>query len=171
MKESGCYYFAYGIESANPRILSNIKKEEKIETIENSINWAAKVGISCQGFFIFGLPGDTKETIEDSIRFAKNSKLARAQFLILDIIPGSELWDTLNGQFIPKWDKKSFKEPEWLPENMTKEFLLQSQSRAFREFYFKSPIRFAKLALSVKPGQIKYLLHRIREYRILKKQE
>jgi len=171
MKKSGCYYFAYGIESANQQILSNIKKQEKIETIENSINLAAKAGISCQGFFIFGLPGETKETIDKSISFAKKSKLARAQFLILDILPGSELWDTLKGQFVPKWDKKSYKEPEWVPENITKKILLQSQSRAFREFYFKSPMRFLKLALLIKPSQIKYLLHRIVDYRIIKKLE
>jgi|APSaa5957512576_1039674.scaffolds.fasta_scaffold03968_5 anaerobic magnesium-protoporphyrin IX monomethyl ester cyclase len=169
MKKSGCYYCAYGVESADKQILYNIKKEEKIETIENSINLTAKAGISCQGFFIFGLPGETKETIEKSICFAKESKLARAQFLILDILPGSELWDTLKGQFVPKWDKKSYKEPEWLPENVTRKILLQSQSRAFREFYFKSPMRFLKLALSIKPGQIRYLLRRLVDYRIIKK--
>ena len=63
MAESGCYYFAYGIESANPEILKNIRKNETIGDIEKAINIADKKGISCQGFFIFGLPGETKETI------------------------------------------------------------------------------------------------------------
>lgn len=166
MKKSGCYYFAYGVESADQQILYNIRKQESIETIENSINLAAKAGISCQGFFIFGLPGETAETIEKNIRFAKKSKLARAQFLILDILPGSELWDTLKGQFLPKWDKKSYKEPEWLPKNITKKMLLENQSRAFREFYIKSPMRLIKLVSSIKLGQIKYLLHRIMDYGI-----
>ena len=168
MKKSGCYYFAYGIESANQQILDTIKKKEKLEMITSSINMAAKAGISCQGFFIFGLPGETEGTIEKSIRFAKKSKLARAQFLILDILPGSELWEKLKGQFVPKWDKKSYKEPEWLPEGITKEILLRSQSRAFFEFYLKSPLRLLKLILSIKPGQIKYLLHRLVDYRIVK---
>ena len=57
MKQSGCYFFAFGIESANPKILKNIKKMESIEVIKKSIEMATKVGIECQGFFIFGLPG------------------------------------------------------------------------------------------------------------------
>ncbi|HUT85478.1 MAG TPA: radical SAM protein [Elusimicrobiales bacterium] len=169
MKKSGCYYFAYGIESANQKIIDGVKKREKIETIEKSINMAAKAGISCQGFFIFGLPGETKDTIEQTIRFAKKSKLARAQFLILDVLPGSELWCSLKGKFTPNWTKESYKEPEWIPQGLTKRQLMQAQSRAFREFYFKSPMRLIKLALSIRPSQIKYLLKRISNYRILPK--
>mgnify|MGYP002725443639 CR=1 FL=1 len=167
MHKSGCYYFAYGIESADNHILSNIKKLESIETVENSINLAAKAGISCQGFFILGLPGETEETIAKTIDFAKNSKLARAQFLILDVLPGSELWDNLEGEFTPNWEKKSYKEPEWLPDGITRNMLLKGQSRAFREFYFKSPLRFLKLLLSIKPSQIKFLFKRLLDYRIL----
>ncbi|MFH1923352.1 MAG: radical SAM protein [Planctomycetota bacterium] len=166
MKQSGCYYLAYGIESANPQILENAKKRETIETMEEAINIASKVGISCQGFFIFGLPGETAETMEETIRFAQKSKLSRAQFLILDVIPGSELWRTLNGHFQPNWTKKSFKEPEWVPDGLTKEQLMRAQSRAFRKFY-SNPARFLRLAMSVKPTQIKYLSHRLKDYRIL----
>jgi len=169
MKESGCYYFAYGVESADQQILSNIKKQVKIETIEKSIDLASKAGISCQGFFIFGLPGETEETLNKSIHFAKRSKLARAQFLILDVLPGSELWDTLKGKFVPNWDKKSYKEPEWLPGELTDKLLMNAQSKAFREFYFKSPLRFLKLALSIKPSQIRFLIHRLLDYRIFNK--
>jgi radical SAM superfamily enzyme YgiQ (UPF0313 family) len=167
MKKSGCYYFAYGVESANEQILTNIHKEEPINTIEESIRIAAEEGISCQGFFIFGLPGENPSTIAETIRFAKNSKLARAQFLILDVLPGSELWDTLHGEFTPNWSKKSYKEPEWLPAGVTREHLLKAQSRAFREFYLHSPSRLFPLLRAVRPGQLLYLLHRLREYRIL----
>ncbi len=166
MKRAGCYYFAYGIESANPGILKNIKKSETIETIERAIDTAAKVGISCQGFFIFGLPGETPETIEETIQFAAKSKLSRAQFLILDVIPGSGLWDSLRGQFIPDWEKNSYKEPEWIPEGLSREQLQRAQSRAFRKFY-SHPGRFLRLALSIRPQQLKFVLQRLLDYRIL----
>lgn len=167
MRESGCYYFAYGIESVNSRILKEIKKQEDIGTIRQAIDCASRGGISCQGFFIFGLPGETPETIEETIRFASESSLSRAQFLILDILPGSELWDTLKGHFRPNWSKMSYKEPEWIPDGLTREALMKAQSRAFRQFYLKSPTRLLRLALSVRPRQIHYLLHRLRDYRIL----
>ena len=166
MKRAGCYYFAYGIESANPQILRNVKKRETIDTIRRAIDVAAKVGISCQGFFVFGLPGETPETMEETIQFAVRSRLSRAQFLILDVIPGSELWNTLSGRFDPNWSKKSYKEPEWIPEGLTREALKAAQSRAFRKFYSR-PGRFLRLAASIKPSQLKYLLHRLADYRIL----
>lgn len=167
MAQSGCYYFAYGIESANAKILENIKKRETIDIIEKSIEIADKCGISCQGFFIFGLPGETKETIEESINFARKSKLSRAQFLILDVLPGCELWDSLKGQFIPNFAKNSYKEPEWLPPELSKKDLLQAQSKAFRVFYFR-PFIFFKLLKSVRIAQLKFLFKRIKEYRLIK---
>ncbi len=167
MAKSGCYYFAYGIESANAQILKNIKKHETIEVIEKSIAIADRCGISCQGFFIFGLPGETAETIEESIQFARRSKLSRAQFLILDVLPGCELWTSLKGQFVPNFAKNSYKEPEWLPPTLTKKDLLKAQSRAFRVFYFRSFI-FFKLLKSVRFSQIKFLLKRVFEYRLVK---
>ena len=167
MKESGCYYFAYGIESVNPQILKNIKKRESIETIEKAINIADRAGISTQGFFIFGLPGDTASTIEENINFALRSGLSRAQFLMLDILPGSELWDTLKGKFIPNWGKLSFREPEWLPENITREQLLAAQSRAFRKFYLRPKI-FLRLLKLVDHRQIYYLIKRLKVYGLIK---
>jgi len=166
MKKSGCYYFAYGIESANQQILENIKKMETIEQIAISIEIAHKVGISCQGFFIFGLPGETRETIEKTINFAKRSKLSRAQFLILDVLPGSELWDTLQGKFTPNWKKDSYKEPEWLPESLSKKEIMEAQAKAFRQFYFR-PAVFFRLLKSIRLRQIRFLLERLRDYRIL----
>ena len=143
-----------------------MKKRETIETIEKSIKIAEKEGISCQGFFIFGLPGETKETIKETIDFAVKSKLSRAQFLILDVLPGSELWCSLSGKFTPNWNKNSYKEPEWLPKGLIEKDLMNAQSKAFRNFYFKPHI-LVKLIKSIKFDQIKFLLQRLFEYRIL----
>jgi radical SAM superfamily enzyme YgiQ (UPF0313 family) len=168
MKDSGCYFFSYGIESANNNILKNIKKRESIEVIEKAIEIADEVGISTQGFFIFGLPGETAGTIEENIVFAVKSKLSRAQFLILDVLPGSELWETLKGKFVPNWNKESYREPEWLPEGVTMEQLQSAQSRAFRRFYLRPKI-FWKLARQVDYRQFFYFMKRIKDYRLLKK--
>ncbi|MBU2490559.1 MAG: B12-binding domain-containing radical SAM protein [Proteobacteria bacterium] len=166
MKKAGCYYFAFGIESADPNILANIHKAETIETISRSIGLADDAGISCLGLFILGLPGETRETMEKTIRFAKNSRLSRAQFLILDVLPGSALWDELAGRFTPDWTKNSFKEPEWIPPGLTKKDLMDAQARAFRSFYL-SRGRFLSLVRQVRLGQIPFLIHRLFDYRIL----
>ena len=89
MKKAGCYAVAFGIESGNQEILANIHKLESLETIEKAVRLAHKVGLVTQGFFIFGLPGETKDTIRNTINFAKRIPLDKAQFLTLDVIPGS----------------------------------------------------------------------------------
>jgi len=167
MKRSGCYYFSFGVESASLEILKNIKKKISLDVIEKSINIANREGISTQGFFVFGLPGETKETIEQTIEFAGKTKLSRAQFAILDVLPGSELWDTLKGEFEPNWAKNSYKEPEWIPQGLTKQDLLDAQSRAMRKFYFRPRI-FFRLIRHLRINQVFILLKRLKEQRVFK---
>ncbi len=167
MKASGCYYLAYGVESANRQILESVRKKESLETIQKAIEMTEKAGISAQGFFIFGLPGESPETIEESIDFALRSGLSRAQFIILDVVPGSELWDTLRGQFVPDWEKKSYIEPEYLPEGITREQLLRAQTKAFRKFYLRPKIFFSLLKL-IRFPQMVYLARRLKAYRIIR---
>jgi radical SAM superfamily enzyme YgiQ (UPF0313 family) len=168
MKKAGCYAFAFGIESANATVLEKVKKLETIEEIEEAINISVEEGIECQGFFIFGLPGETKESIEETIAFAKRTKLPRAQFLILDVLPGTELWTKLQGKFTPNWRKQSYREPEWIPEGLTKEDLISAQTRAFRSFYFR-PKTLWKMMSTIRPDQYKFLIKRITDFRILPK--
>ena len=167
MKKAGCYCFAYGIESANPQILKNINKDEDIETIKKSIDIAADCGIDCVGFFIFGLPGETKQSIEQSINFALSSKLTRAQFMIFDVLPGCNLYDDLDGQFESDFSKESYCSPEYVPENLTKQDLIDAQERAFRKFYFRPRIMFRMLR-SVTLSQIGFLAKRLLTFGIIK---
>ena len=132
-----------------------------------AIEISERQGIQSQGFFIFGLPGETIETINTTIKFARETKLSRAQFSILDVIPGSELWYTLKGEFKPNWAKVSFIEPEWIPIGLTKQQLIKAQTRAFRIFYLRPHI-FFKLFKLIRFWQIKFLIQRLLEYRIIK---
>lgn len=70
MKKSGCYYVVFGIESGNQEILNNINKNETLDDVEKAVNMASKIGLLTQGFFILGLPGETEETVKNSIDFA-----------------------------------------------------------------------------------------------------
>jgi len=169
MKKTGFYYCALGIESANTNILQNINKKEKIETIQEAIHILNKNSITSQGFFIFGLPGETKETIKETIHFALYSGLERAQFLILDVLPGCDLWTELKGHFISNFSKKSYREPEWIPQGLDKNDLLNAQSKAFRKFFLRPNI-FIKTIFYLKPRQIRYFLKRLLNYRFLQNQ-
>ncbi len=165
MHKAGCYYVSLGIESANPQILKNIKKSETIETIEAAIDIVRRSGILCGGLFIFGLPGETKETIKETYNFIMNSKLDRLQCSILGVLPGSELWYTFQNEFVFETSKANFREPTWVPKGLTKQDLMDAQSNTMRSFYLKNRVFLKHLSL-FKLSQFKYLLRRIFDYRI-----
>jgi len=64
MHDSGCYYTAFGIESGSAEILKNVNKRTDLGKVEQAVRWAHEAGIMTQGFFVFGLTGETEATIE-----------------------------------------------------------------------------------------------------------
>jgi radical SAM superfamily enzyme YgiQ (UPF0313 family) len=163
MKKAGCYYIALGIESSSPEILRNIKKAESIETITHAIDTINHAGVGCGAAFLFGLPGETKETMANTIDFMLHSKLERAHIFMLSLLPGCELFYKLKGQYSPDFSKKIFKEVQWTPDGLTKNDLSKAISTAYRKFYLRPNILFKLLSL-VKPRQIKYIFKRAFEF-------
>ena len=80
MKQSGCYNVSIGIESANNEVLKKMNKNNTKEKIYNGIQILRKAGIDVMGQFMIGNPGDTLETVQESIEFAKTSNLTGAEF-------------------------------------------------------------------------------------------
>ena len=70
MKKSGCYYIALGIESANQRILDMIKKRLDKNVVRKVVTMVNDSGIEGVGFFMIGLPTETREEIMETINFA-----------------------------------------------------------------------------------------------------
>lgn len=166
MKESGCYYLAFGFESGNQEILNNVNKEIKLETLRNAAVLADKVGIMTQGFFIFGLPGETKETVQETIDFAKSTPLNRAQFLLLDVFPGSQLWDELDFEKNVDWTKHSYQESTWKPPTIDLVTLNSAPSRAFKSFFFRPKPMFS-LIKYFRLSQLPFILKRIQDFKIM----
>lgn len=166
MKTSGCYFIAFGIESGNQKILDCVKKKIDLDMIEKAVTLSKKAGLITQGFFIFGLPGETKETIRNTINFAKRIPLDKAQFLLLDVLPGSELWDRLmKGQAID-WGYRSYQEATWAPEGLDKERLKAMLGYAFRTFFLR-PRQIYLLFKYFKLSQIPFVVRRIIDFNIL----
>lgn len=93
MKKSGCYNVGIGIESANNSILEKMKKKNTIEDVKKGIRIFKEAGIEVLGQFVIGSPGDTYETVEESIEFAKNSELDFVMFYSILPFKKTEQWD------------------------------------------------------------------------------
>ena len=166
MKKAGCYLCTMGVESANPQILKNIKKGEKIETITRAIECANKAGLIITGAFMLGLPGDTRETMNETINYALKMPINRALFTLMDIVPGCELWYKNKEKYSNFQRETSFAKPSMIPDGMTEKELIELQQYAFRKFYFRPKTMFNILKL-MRISQLKYIIIRLLKFRLL----
>ncbi len=90
MKEAGCVFICYGVESGNQRILDMAKKRTTLEKIRKGITLTNEAGIESLSSFIMGLPGETMETIKESLNFGKSLGNLYG-FHILSPYPGTEV--------------------------------------------------------------------------------
>ena len=93
MKAAGCNAVSFGIESANPQILKAIKKGITLDQVESAVRMCNRAGITPCASFILGLPGETPETIKETMDFGEGLKrLGLAYgFHLLAPFPGTEI--------------------------------------------------------------------------------
>jgi hopanoid biosynthesis associated radical SAM protein HpnJ len=92
MKENGLRMVVVGFESGNQKILNNVKKGIRLSVARQFVRDAKKLGILIHGTFIVGLPGETHETIEETIRFAQEIDPYSIQVSLVAPYPGTELY-------------------------------------------------------------------------------
>jgi radical SAM superfamily enzyme YgiQ (UPF0313 family) len=90
MKESGCTNVLYGIESGNQQILDTAKKKITLDKVRESVKMAKDAGIQVMASFIVGLPGETRETLKQSVQFAQGLEVPYG-FHVLSPFPGTEV--------------------------------------------------------------------------------
>lgn len=92
MRDNGLRLLLVGYESGNQRILDNIKKGIRIDEAREFTRNCRKLGITIHGTFILGLPGETRETIRETIEFAKALDVFSIQVSLAAPYPGTELY-------------------------------------------------------------------------------
>jgi len=141
LKSIGVKNVGFGIESGNEQILKNIKKEISKDTTREAIRLAKELKFEIWGFFIIGLPGETPETVRETINFAKELDPDFAKFLILKPFPGSEVYNQLFSEnLIHNFNYSNYgvyTSPVHSLETMDSNEILYWQKKAFRDFYFR----------------------------------
>ena len=93
MADAGARLLIVGFESGDPQILKNIKKGATVEMARRFAKNCKELGIAIHGDYIIGLPGETKESIERTIEFAKELDSETIQVSIAHAYPGTEFYD------------------------------------------------------------------------------
>ena len=93
LKDNGLRLFVVGYESGNEQILKNIRKGVSAERARRFTRDCHDLGILIHGTFILGLPGETRETIEETIRFAQEMQPETLQVSLASPYPGTRFYD------------------------------------------------------------------------------
>ena len=155
MKLARCKRILFGIESGVNEILAGIGKQYNTDDVRRGVAAAKAAGLEISAFFMLGLPGETKETAEQTIDFALSLDIDFAKFAITIPLPGSELYDDLvkQGKMLEKeWKKFTTFNPRpdslpYVPNGMTGEELLRLHRLANLKFYLRLKIIFRHLFL------------------------
>lgn len=89
MAQAGCVRVCMGLESINPEALAGSNKGQTRQMMEEAIKVVHRNGLAVHGMFIVGLPGDTRQSVRDTVAWAKQMKIETVQFLCLCGLPGS----------------------------------------------------------------------------------
>ena len=102
MRNAGCVYISFGIESAVQDVLNKMRKGLSIEHVREKVLLAEKLKIKHGGFFIIGLPGDNFERFKQTLDFALSLPFDEVRFYNAIPYPGTELfgWIKENGRFV-----------------------------------------------------------------------
>lgn len=85
----------YGVESASPQLLKRVKKNLDLQKVKENIALTKKLGIRVHLTFMLGIPGETKQTVKDTVHLARQLQPHSAQFSLLTPIPGTELYQEM----------------------------------------------------------------------------
>ena len=113
MKSAGCYSLMFGLESGSQKILDNINKKVTVAQMENAYVLTRQAGIKPYPNFMIGSPGESLETVNETIAFIKRLKMREVSLSITTPFPGSRLFDDIKekiGRDI-NWDDFYFVNP------------------------------------------------------------
>ena len=143
-KDSGLRLFLVGYESGNEDILARIKKGVTLDQMRRFTRACQKAGVVIHGTFVLGLPVETRQSIENTIRFAKELDLFSLQVSLAAPYPGTELFEMArqNGWFVKK-DKTDLVESDGFQQSalqypgLSKEEIFEAVDRFYRAYYLR----------------------------------
>ena len=164
IKQAGCYSIAYGIESGSQEILDTLDKDISLEQVEEAVRLSREVGLQTIGYFMIGSPGESPETIRQTIQFAKKLKLDFAQFAVTTPFPGTKLYDLyLDGRKEGNVPWESFVyagsgggiAPVFESRLLNRDDIQYWTRRAYREFYLRPSYPWQRIRHTTSIGDLK----------------
>ena len=158
MKGSGCHTVMFGFETANDEILAAYDKNTSTIQADQAVALCRSYGIDVVGFFIIGLPGESRESVLATIDFACKSGIDFASFNMAVPRLGSTMRkDAIEAgtsdQAITDVDSSN-SQPSWKGQSLSNQEIVELQKIAFRKFYLRPSYILKRLRRIATPHQL-----------------
>jgi len=140
MRGAGCFCILFGVESGDPEVAKKMGKGITLDQVRKAVRLTDKYGIKTLTSYIFGLPGDTRESVDRTIDFACSVPSTISMFFTLVPYPGSKVFDMfVNPDSIESINWQHFAHTSTKPlvkiPGMSEAEMLTLVSRAYKKFY------------------------------------
>lgn len=150
MYRSGLRVINIGIESYSEDVIKRAsRKPVDMEYQEEMIRYCDEIGIRVTAFYMVGMPDDTKESIENTIKYAKRLNTHVAQFFVFTPFPGTDYYDAVKLDIHMKgWESFDCYTPVFNHKNLSDRDILRLKERAFVSYYYRPAwaVKFASRA-------------------------
>ena len=138
-REAGCVQLFFGIESGSQKILDTIRKGITPVQVKTALEITKSLGIETAGCVMVGNPGETRETLEETLKFLRGIKLDSLSMTFTTPFPNTDLWNSIEHYGVMKkdWNNLNVYEPVFIPYGLDSETLKYYMKTIIRKFYFR----------------------------------
>ncbi len=163
MKDAGCVLLGLGMESCSQKILDNSQKHETVDQIKQAVELCKKVGMPTMGHFIFGLPGETEETAQETIKYITASGIDYMQCYCAVPYPKTPLGEMAKekGWLVAKrWSDYDFGGRSVMDMGtVSPDDIDRYRNTAFRKFYIRPGFILRQLKVITSIRQLMQAVH------------
>ena len=138
IKAAKCQLISFGIESGSQKILDAVKKQSTVELNAKAIKMAKDAGLTVSMSIIIGYPGETPETLEQTMVFIRKTKPDYVYLCIATPYPGTDLYShlkELGWAVSDDWTKYDLQTPVFTNPDLPGEALMAARKKFYNEFY------------------------------------
>ena len=137
MQRAGCWSIMIGAESGSQEILARIQKKIKVEQIIQVADWCHELGLMGRASFILGHPGETPETLRQTIDLARRVRLPFVTFSLMTPFAGTRMFEIAadTGNWTYQSEKTTLSKITYVPFGITEELLQKTYLQAYRVVY------------------------------------
>ncbi|HAH33034.1 MAG TPA: hypothetical protein DCL44_12045 [Elusimicrobia bacterium] len=158
-KRAGAYQVCLGFESGDQKSLDSVYKGTRVEDGFKAVELAKKAGLETVGFFMFGLPADTEDSLKKTIAYAKKLSPTYAKVTVTVPLPGSALYEQYKNQGLltaKNWEEYNLHLPRgvYRHPNLSADTLEEYYNRFYSSFYLRPSYLLFMLWKAVKEGLV-----------------